>query len=162
MTQNYRCIRSVSDRDALQCNLDSVVAWSEASGLSFNITKCAVLHFCRRNPGYAYQISEEVLSTTSCVRNLGVLMDPLLKHSAQSNHVTKRVKHKFFSPIWTPHLSTVLLALQMAQTTLLNSPVGLKNTPPRPAPALTSQDDPISTRHRITNLTSSTTFLKTN
>ncbi len=55
-------ITSDNDRALLQTCLDRLWEWGEKWGMSFNISKCHVLHLGRCNPHYTYTLGQEQLS----------------------------------------------------------------------------------------------------
>ncbi|KAJ2947509.1 hypothetical protein O0L34_g17298 [Tuta absoluta] len=74
------CDVNLSDRDALQRDINAVHEWSVANRLHFNPSKCETMTFTRgRNPKhYHYFIGGEPVSRVERVRDLGVRFDPEL------------------------------------------------------------------------------------
>jgi hypothetical protein len=60
-TKLGQVIVSEDDRIQLQRALDKLCDWSRVWGMSFNVKKCKVMHFGRRNPQYDYEMNGERL-----------------------------------------------------------------------------------------------------
>lgn len=73
-------VKSRSDAEILQRDIDSVTAWSTANGLSFNSNKCKVMTFTRsRSPvEYEYCLNHMALEKVSKFRDLGLILDAKL------------------------------------------------------------------------------------
>ena len=73
-TKVLRTINSASDCAALQSDLNSLVDWTESSGLLFNKKKCKCQRITRKkNPQvFQYSISGAVLETCESEKDLGV------------------------------------------------------------------------------------------
>jgi ribonuclease P/MRP protein subunit RPP40 len=81
----YAEVANLEDQQKLQRDVDSLMAWSEKWQLRFNVDKCKVVHYGRRNPCYPYEMSKEgaaqLLAEDTEEKDLGVLFDTTLKFS---------------------------------------------------------------------------------
>ena len=87
----YYKVSSIEDCICLQSDLDSIVAWGDCLGLSFNVTKCKSMTFSRnRAPfSFSYSINGVVLvSIADNIRDLGFLFVPSLNPKAHIDYVT--------------------------------------------------------------------------
>ena len=86
----YLKIENESDCVQLQLDLNRAVKWSEENKLFFNISKCAVISYSRKNDSvlYNYVINERPLTRVHEVRDLGVTFD---KRLTFNNHIIKIV-----------------------------------------------------------------------
>ena len=53
------------------------------NGMSINVEKCTVIHFGAKNSKYTYSINSKIITSTSQIRDLGILVDDDLKFSSQ-------------------------------------------------------------------------------
>jgi len=53
-TKGGKVVTSTEDRDKLQRALDCLCNWAEKWGMSFNLSKCKIMHIGTHNPGYEY------------------------------------------------------------------------------------------------------------
>ena len=98
----YRRVMTPQDRSLLQDDLDRLTDWSKKWLLKFNQEKCKVMHIGRRNNGYEYKMGSQTLTVTCEEKDLGVLVTPNLKPSAQvakaaasANSMLGRIKRTF-------------------------------------------------------------------
>ena len=92
-TKGFNPIRDQDDHTKQQECIDSFVKWSVKWLLGFNTTKCNMMHLGKNNPRHKYTINngDEVcnLNITTCEKDLGVYIDPLLDFN---EHMAKTVK----------------------------------------------------------------------
>ena len=90
-TKLFNLIQNVSDHQRLQHDIDKLVNWANTWKMSFNSSKCKVLHIGRNNPNKVYTMENEsgrsTLDTTALEKDLGVHVDPQLNFS---QHVEKQ------------------------------------------------------------------------
>lgn len=79
--------------DKLQFSINKLVEWTDKWLLRFNSDKCNVLYLGKNNPKHKYYIKEgdtiSELSETTCEKDLGVFVDPLLSFNF---HVSTTIK----------------------------------------------------------------------
>ena len=79
----YRRIKEPNNRTILQKDLDRLHEWSNRWLLQFNEEKCKVIHIGRNNTGHQYHLGSTHLTETHKEKDLGVLITPDLKPTAQ-------------------------------------------------------------------------------
>jgi len=90
----YREIRSSADTAQFQHDLDRLVLWEQKWKMSFNISKCHIMHLCRsKKPIYTtYTLNNHPLSVVSQATYLGVEVTSNLSWSPHVNKITARAK----------------------------------------------------------------------
>ena len=79
----YRRIKDIADNEQLQEDLNTLQEWNMKWLLKFNRQKCKVMNFGTKNPKFVYSMGDIQLTSTDQERDLGVLIMPNLKSSAQ-------------------------------------------------------------------------------
>jgi ribonuclease P/MRP protein subunit RPP40 len=147
-------VASIEDRDKLQQALDCLWDWAEKWGMSFNMSKCKVMH----NQEYEYHMRGTKLCTTEEEKDIGVAVTKNLKPSAQCSKAAGRATavlgqicrnfhyrdspdrhtflrlHKqyvrphleFSSPAWSPWLQGDIDTLEKVQEKAVKMVAGLK------------------------------------
>ena len=82
-TKAAKVIGGPEDRDKLQEALDCLCDWADKWGMSFNVSKCKVMHVDRNNQEYEYTMRGQKLEKTDEERDIGVMITKNLKPSAQ-------------------------------------------------------------------------------
>ena len=84
------------DHEELQFTIERLVEWSNTWQLKFNGGKCKVLHIGKNNPKYNYTILEDGvrkdLEETTCEKDLGISIDPLLDFEQHINNIVKKAR----------------------------------------------------------------------
>lgn len=149
-------INSDHDRQALQSSLDNLCNWTKEWGMSFNISKCKVLHFGRGNPNYDYTIDSKKITTEVVEKDIGVQVAANLKPTQHCQEIVRKAFHslqqimkcfhyrdkktfltlykqrvrpllEFCSPAWNPWLKTDIDAVEKVQIKAINAICGLKS-----------------------------------
>lgn len=68
----------------LQDDIDALMRWSEKWLLSFNVSKCRVMHIGSRNPGLSYSLGGTAIEAASEEKDLGIIVDYQLKFHRQT------------------------------------------------------------------------------
>ena len=74
-TKLFRCIKSLYDVKELQKDIDALYCWSKQWLLSFNITKCKVLHIGTHHYLIPCTLNGSTIENVDCIRDLGIQMD---------------------------------------------------------------------------------------
>ena len=135
---------SIEEVGRLQKDLDSLGEWSKKWLMKFNVGKCEVLHFGKKNRGMDYFLNGDKIHNAKVQRDLGVLVQDSLKVNLQVESVIKKanVMLSFISrgleyksrdvllrlykalvrphleyceQFWAPHLRKDILALERVQ-----------------------------------------------
>lgn len=85
-----KVVSSTEDIEDLQRDLDKLHCWSEQWQMKFNVDKCSVIHLGNHNLNGSYNIGDKQLKTSSCERDLGVILDSSLKFSEHCSQVVKQ------------------------------------------------------------------------
>ena len=88
----YRIVNSQEDHDKLQADIDAVTEWACFNKMHLNKNKCEMLKFSNRVANRVtrkYIVDGVSLTISSCVKDLGVLVDNKLTFK---NHVTNMIQ----------------------------------------------------------------------
>ena len=89
-TKLFRCIKSPEDVRELHKYIYALFCWSKQWLLSFNITKCKVLHIGPHHYQIPYTLNGTIIKTIDSVRDLGIQMDTQLKLHQQTSKVVQK------------------------------------------------------------------------
>ena len=76
----------------IQQDIDRLFLWSEKWQLFFNISKCKSLHLGKVNPKHVYHMNRHDIVQTSNEKDLGVIIDNLMKFHLHTQFVTSKAK----------------------------------------------------------------------
>ena len=88
-TKMAKEIRSKEDAQHFQRAIDAISRWAKKWEMEFNIKKCKILHFGKKNPQYEYTMDGEILATAEEEKDLGVWISTSLKPSKQCEMAAK-------------------------------------------------------------------------
>ena len=89
-TKIFRVIESLADADILQDDINKLYDWCKKWKMFFNISKCHVIHFSKKNPQYFYHINGRLLESTSTEKDLGVVISKDLKPKEHIKEIVKK------------------------------------------------------------------------
>ena len=78
-TKGGKKVLSQKDADDFQDSLNSLIKWSKDWSMDFNIKKCKIMPFGRRNQNFKYHMNGVQLSQVDCERDIGVCVKSNLK-----------------------------------------------------------------------------------
>ena len=76
-------VRNEEDRNRMQENIDRLHQWAETWGMSFNASKCKILHVGHNNPKFKYTMNGAEIGESSEEKDLGVWMEATMKPGKQ-------------------------------------------------------------------------------
>ena len=88
-TKCGQVIRGQGDIATLQKCIDELIVRADTWGMSFNHTKCKVMHVGRVNPCAEYEMNGHVLDSTEFERDIGVKVHRSLRPSMQCNEASQ-------------------------------------------------------------------------
>ena len=89
-TKCGQVIRGPGDIATLQKCIDELIVWADTWGMSFNHTKCKVMHVGRANPCAEYKMKGHILDSTEFEKDIGVKVHRSLRPSMQCNEASQR------------------------------------------------------------------------
>ena len=95
----YRSIDSEQDQLLLQQDLDALNLWGQCWGMRFNTKKCQVMHIGKQNRHHFYQLNNEILTTATELKYLGITLTNDLKwstHVKQTSTINKGPPEAWF------------------------------------------------------------------
>uniref|UniRef100_A0A803TCK4 Reverse transcriptase domain-containing protein n=1 Tax=Anolis carolinensis TaxID=28377 RepID=A0A803TCK4_ANOCA len=79
------------DRSRIQNDLNRLERWAETNKMKFNRDRCKILHFGRKNGMQRYKMGDDAwLDSSTCEKDLGVLVDNKLNMSQQCDAAAKK------------------------------------------------------------------------
>ena len=85
-------INGPNDQMVLQQSIDNLDEWCLKWGMSFNTSKCKIIHVGRNNPNYDYTLNSEILQTSDTEKDIGFNIHSSLKPSTHCNIVAKKAQ----------------------------------------------------------------------
>ena len=79
-----------NDQLVLQQSIDNLDEWCLKWGMSFNTSKCKIIHVGRNNPNYDYSMNGETLQTSDTEKDIGFNIHSSLKPSIHCNIIAKK------------------------------------------------------------------------
>jgi hypothetical protein len=89
-TKIVQKVTNESEQSLLQANINTLHQWSSKWGMTFNVTKCAVLHFGTTNKRFVYNLGGQEMPSTYVQKDLGVLVDTNGRFQEQVSAVAKK------------------------------------------------------------------------
>ncbi|XP_077772840.1 uncharacterized protein LOC114582471 [Podarcis muralis] len=82
--------KTPEDRITLQNDLDRLENWAKTNKMNFNREKCKVLHLGKKKERHKYKMGDTWLESSTCEKDLGVLVDHKLDMSQQCDVAAKK------------------------------------------------------------------------
>ena len=90
-TKLIHSIQSIADHILLQADLDCLLKWCERWQLNFNISKCKLIYYTRKNNGFGeYYMYAHPLTSVDHHRDLGVMFDCYLNFHQHTSEVASK------------------------------------------------------------------------
>ena len=85
----YRQIKTSTDCEILQRDIDKVTEWCRLNALHINVKKCMKMVFtrCKQETVFPYNINGTILPSPSIVKDLGILYDSKLTFESHVNQI---------------------------------------------------------------------------
>lgn len=80
-----KSIKNQGDKEILQNDLQKLSKWANDWQMQFNIDKCSVVHFGKKNPCNDYYLNAKQIKRNNVERDLGVITDKGMKFDEQCN-----------------------------------------------------------------------------
>lgn len=87
----YKCIKTLTDRNELQIDFDSLVNWCSANGFTCNPDKCCSITFGRDSlDKFIYKLNDTELRQVEVIKDLGVYIDSKLKFQFHIDYIASK------------------------------------------------------------------------
>ena len=93
-TKIFKAIRSFSDINHIQSDINKLVQWSLKWQLYFNNDKCKVIHYGTNNPKHKYKIGNKALGSDTEEKDLGITFDNQLSFSAHIRQICAKANSR--------------------------------------------------------------------
>ena len=115
-TKIGRSITNENDTEALQRDLDSLHKWADDWQMKFNVDKCSVIKFGKRQNNVNYKLDNMEISTSDKERDLGVIVSSDLKPRNQCISARNKANRMlgFISRSVSNRTADVILKLYLA------------------------------------------------
>ena len=118
----YRSIDSEQDQLLLQQDLDALNLWGQCWGMRFNTKKCQVMHIGKQSRHHFYQLNNEILTTATEVKYLGITLTNDLKWSTHVKQTSTKA-HQRLGFVKRNLKGSPYKHREMAYTSLVRSPM---------------------------------------
>lgn len=93
----YSCVKTEDDYERLQADLDKLCDWSSKWKLSFNASKCKVMHIGRKNENYRYTMIDSTgnhtyINPVTSEKDLGVTFDENLNFQEHITNIVNKAQ----------------------------------------------------------------------
>jgi ribonuclease P/MRP protein subunit RPP40 len=83
-TKAFRAIETMQDMDTMQDDINNLLQWSAKWQLPFNMSKCKIIHFGKKNTNHVYHMGQEELAHVTKEKDVGVIFNSSFNFS---NHI---------------------------------------------------------------------------
>ncbi|KAK4314500.1 hypothetical protein Pmani_014205 [Petrolisthes manimaculis] len=112
----YKTIRTEADVETLQRDMERLNEWSRKWLLTFNASKCKIMHISHDNQGNDYQLGGVTLQKSSTENDLGITISSDLKSSAHVAKVAAKANNRLgiIKRNFTVHDKEIILPLYLS------------------------------------------------